>query len=651
MLTQKRSHFEKESKESNSPHIELEKYRLIFEMSPIGITTVDKKGTILDINKAGAELIGYSPEEIIGQNFRKLNIFNRRTIPSVLKIFTKVIQGKTIDPFEITVFSKEGKEYDVEVRISPIRKNGRYLGLQAMMQDITEKKKSEKKITNLKDFYEQILYNVHDGIWVTDEHDNMIYFNPGMEKILGVKVEKVLGSNIYNEFPNETITHLIDFYNKAKQTRKPQRYEIEVVTSTGKHRFQTGWFIPRFNSKYQGVICTTRDITDQKKVVLSLQESEQKFRSLVEQAAEMLFLHNTEGHIIDVNRATEKSTGFSKDELKNMSIFDIDPDAKNRNDMQKYWIGLTPEDPPTTFEVRHKRKDGTIFPTEVTVSKVILSKGEYILGLARDITERKKAEEKLQHAHKELQELNQTLEQKVEDRTEEIQQILQQKDEFINQLGHDLKNPLGPFLQLLPILKNHVSDGRNKEMVDVLDRNARYMKNLVKKTIDLAKLNSPNTQFNFKQIVLSEIIEEVIGINRSMFDDHDIEIENKVSFDYLVSADMLHVQELLTNLLNNSVKYMDGSGRIIVDAKQVDTGVLVSVEDTGIGLSKEQMPHLFDEYYKADMSRHDFESSGLGLPICKRIVERHGGLIWAESKGLGKGATFYFTLPKSDKKS
>jgi len=94
------------------------------------------------------------------------------------------------------------------------------------------------------------------------------------------------------------------------------------------------------------------------------------------------------------------------------------------------------------------------------------------------------------------------------------------------------------------------------------------------------------------------------------------------------------------------VKYTEGHGMITIDTKLVDEEVLVSVTDTGIGISAEHIDHLFDEYYKVDHSRHDFESSGLGLPICKRIVEKHGGKIWAESAGLGKGSIFYFTLPK-----
>jgi len=266
------------------------------------------------------------------------------------------------------------------------------------------------------------------------------------------------------------------------------------------------------------------------------------------------------------------------------------------------------------------------------------------VGTHSDISDRKKVEE-------ELKSLNERLEQKVEERTNEIQHLLQQKDEFINQLGHDLKNPLGPFMQLLPILKNHVTDEKDKQMIDVLDRNARYMRNLVKKTIELAKLNSDKTKFTFSTVSLHDLVEDVLSANAPYFSECNLEVYNKVLETLFVFIDQIHIHELLTNLLNNAVKYSNRQGIIEINAQQKEDTILVSVSDTGIGVSEEQIQFLFDEYYKADSSRHDFDSSGLGLPICKRIIERHGGRIWVESKGLGKGSTVYFTLPIQQKKS
>ena len=114
-----------------------------------------------------------------------------------------------------------------------------------------------------------------------------------------------------------------------------------------------------------------------------------------------------------------------------------------------------------------------------------------------------------------------------------------------------------------------------------------------------------------------------------------------------MAADKLRLQELLDNLVTNAIKYTPRDGAFTFDAKVNGRFVTVSVKDTGIGLTPEQMGRIFDEFYKADSSRHDLHSSGLGLVISKRIVENHGGIIWAESPGVGTGTTMYFTIPRS----
>jgi signal transduction histidine kinase len=244
-----------------------------------------------------------------------------------------------------------------------------------------------------------------------------------------------------------------------------------------------------------------------------------------------------------------------------------------------------------------------------------------------------------------LEIINNELERKVKKRTKEINKLLEQKDDFIDQLGHDLKNPLGPLINLIPVLKKRDKNSENKEILDILDRNIQYMKNLVVKTIELAKLNSPNTMLNLQDTNLLEELNKVIDQNRLIINENNIKIINNINEKTLVSADKLRLTEVFTNLITNSVKYSKDSGTIIFDAEYGHNFVTISVKDDGIGMTKEQISHIFDEFYKADESRHDFDSSGLGMPICKRIIEKHGGRIWVKSDGIGMGSTFYFTLP------
>ena len=173
------------------------------------------------------------------------------------------------------------------------------------------------------------------------------------------------------------------------------------------------------------------------------------------------------------------------------------------------------------------------------------------------------------------------------------------------------------------------------------------MRNLVVKTIQLARLNSSKNEFNFEELNLNEIINSVLKNNELLLKRNNIETKINIPNDVNIKLDKLRFEELLNNLINNSVKYTKESGKIEIDTKTNEDYVTISIKDNGIGMSENQLKNMFDEFYKADESRHDFDSSGLGLSISKKIVEKHGGKIWAESDGLGKGSTFYFTIPKN----
>ena len=257
----------------------------------------------------------------------------------------------------------------------------------------------------------------------------------------------------------------------------------------------------------------------------------------------------------------------------------------------------------------------------------------------------------LKTAQKELHVLNMDLEDKVKERTAEVEALLKQKDEFIGQLGHDLKNPLTPLVGLLPILEEREKDPNVKEHFRVVLRNVDYMRDIVFKTLQLARLRSPNTQFDVQDVDLRAEFDNVIANQKLFFQENHMDVENVVGEGIIVQADKLRLDELISNLFTNAVKYSpEDGGKITVDAKKNGGFIIISVRDTGIGMTEEQIKHIFDEFYKADKSRHDMDSSGLGLAISKRIVEKHGGKIWAESQGPGKGSIFYFTL-KLDQKT
>lgn len=345
----------------------------------------------------------------------------------------------------------------------------------------------------------------------------------------------------------------------------------------------------------------------------------------------------------DFNSAAEKIDNINRDEVIEKRVTEVFPRVKEFglfDAFREVWKTGIPKHHPVSFysgeRLRGWRKNN--------IYK--LSTGE-IVAVYDDVTKQKQDEIALKQAHHHLQELNEKLDKKVEQRTAEVQQLLKQKDEFVNQLGHDLKHPLGPLVNLIPILEKNDTNPRHEEIYKVLNRNVEHMKNLVTKTIQLAQLNTSSSKLNLENTNLLHELDKILEKNMFLLEEHNIKIVNNVGNDILVQADKLLIQELFDNLVNNAIKYSPKGGTITVDTKHGMNSVTVSVKDTGIGLTKDQIAQIFDEFYKADSSRHDFDSSGLGMTICKRIVEKHGGHIWAESEGIGKGSRLYFTLPSA----
>ena len=225
--------------------------------------------------------------------------------------------------------------------------------------------------------------------------------------------------------------------------------------------------------------------------------------------------------------------------------------------------------------------------------------------------------------------------------------MLRQKDEFINQLSHDLKTPLTPMMVLLPLLKEKIKNKKDNESFEVILRNVYFMKDLVNKTIDLAKLNSGIIELEFENIKLNEELEYVVSNNQVLFDQNNIKFINKIKNPIYVYADKIRLDEIFNNLITNAIKYSPNKGgKIFIEGREDKNIITISVKDTGVGMDSDQIQCIFDEFYKVDDSRHELDSSGLGLTITKKIIEKHGGKIWVESEGKGKGSTFYFTLKK-----
>ncbi len=391
---------------------------------------------------------------------------------------------------------------------------------------------------------------------------------------------------------------------------------------------------------------------------------------IIKSTPDLLILTDDNHKIRIVNPAVEEILGYKKKDLLDEPINKLLPKYVNTTSDKHHLLNF--EKNLLKINLQFITKKGEMKSLEVSKT-VVDDKKENIKGLifiGRDRSDEIKAEleikkyvkkleeedlamvsmlEDLRESQKNVQKLNKNLEEKVKERTQEIKQILKQKDEFVNQLGHDLKNPLTPLTTLLPIIKQKEKDDELKKLIEILENNAIYMKNLVVKTIELAKLNSPNITFEKEDINLYEIVNQIIDNQKIILDKKGIKIDTFVDKNLFVKTDKLRLGELLINIVNNAVKYSNSGDKIKIYADKDVDNVKISIQDEGIGMSDKQLKHVFEDFYKADPSRHDLDSSGLGLAICKRIVEKQGGKIWVESKGLNKGTTIKFTLKEGEK--
>ena len=263
----------------------------------------------------------------------------------------------------------------------------------------------------------------------------------------------------------------------------------------------------------------------------------------------------------------------------------------------------------------------------------------------------KELEEKLIETEKKLNELNKNLEQRVIDRTVEVNRLLNHKTKFIDNLSHDLGTPLTPLVTLLPLIKKEITNPKIQELIETCIRNVQYIKRVVNNTRELAELSS--TDLLLKQENLFEVINKLQIKYEVVFKSCNISVENNIGQDVIVKTERNRLLQLFDHITSNAVNSMlDKGGTLKFESKVVDKEgekfIQISITDTGVGLIREQIDHLFDEFYKTDDSRHKLDSTGLGLTICKNIVEKHGGKIWADSHGQGMGTTIHFTIPSKE---
>jgi len=231
----------------------------------------------------------------------------------------------------------------------------------------------------------------------------------------------------------------------------------------------------------------------------------------------------------------------------------------------------------------------------------------------------------------------------------ETKAVNKMKTEFLARTSHELKTPLTPLLMQLQLLQKGnfgKMAPKQEESVVMIERNIKRLNALITDILYYSRSSAGKLKLDKKPTSLKPLFENVVRIMSNKARTKEISISLKIGKIPLVDCDSNRVTEVVINLIDNAIKFSEKKSQILVEIKKEKKHAVVSIKDTGIGISKENMPKLFFPFTQfSTVSTREHGGTGIGLSISQNLVKLHGGKIWAESKGLGKGATFYFTLP------
>jgi PAS domain S-box-containing protein len=357
-----------------------------------------------------------------------------------------------------------------------------------------------------------------------------------------------------------------------------------------------------------------------------------RYQHLFTASQDAIFMINSRGEYLDINPAAVRMTGYSREEIRQLTVDDIRDDGEDLSEETR--AELWGKGGMQQLSLRHKQ--GTAVPVELTISPVRVNKElDYILGIARDITDRIQAEEELRGYQDHLEKL-------VETRTQQLEEINQELTDFAYVVSHDLKAPLRAIIQLSNWISEDYRDRldeEGQEKISLLVNRTNRMHNLIEGILDYSRIG--RIEEHNGRVDLKQLIERVAGLFEA--EDHiQLSIENQFP---VVVGSRIRIEQVFQNLLDNAYKFMDKKpGKISIRCKENQREWVFSVEDNGPGIASDYHQKIF-QMFQTLHSWDELESTGIGLALVKKIVEGWNGRLWVESKP-GKGSTFFFTIPK-----
>lgn len=546
-------------------------------------------------------------------------------------------------------------------------------------REITERKKAEEELRQSEIKYRTVADNTYDWEFWLDPEGHFIYCSPSCERITGHRPEEFLA----DPGLRSGLIHPDDRPQFEKHLREIEHKQKGIAEGEWRHVRPDGtccWVAhvcqPVFDDsgRFIGIRGSNRDITERKRAEEELRKSrdeleirvkertadldetvtelqkqvqqriraEEAFRSaslyargLLEASLDPLVTISPEGKITDVNKATEAVTGISRERLigSDFSNYFTEPD-KARDGYKKVLSDGLVIDYPLT--IRHTSGRITDVLYNATVYKNEAGQIQGVFAAARDITEKKAAEAELEKYRLHLEDL-------VKNRTEELARSNKDLEQFAYVASHDLQEPLRAVSGFVELLKRNLEkslDEKTSEYMNFTIDGAKRMQSLINGLLEYSRVGTQGKKpqkVNSKEAFEEALVRLQAGIEES---------GARITADKLpmVYFDDMQLARLFQNLIGNAIKFRsDQAPQIHVSAVRQDAGWRFAVRDNGIGIEPQYAERIFMIFQRLH-TRKTYAGTGIGLSICKKIVERHGGRIWVESTP-GRGSTFYFTVP------
>ena len=486
-------------------------------------------------------------------------------------------------------------------------------------------------------YAESIVETVREPLLVVDENLQILSANRSFYQTFQIPV------------PKNEVSVLAEFAKSlwgipaVKQSMEELvKNNLELTDIEVKNDFpKIGQKIMRINAR------ELRQSRDQpKRFLLALEDitqryrAEQRSRALLEYAPDAMVVVNGNGKIVLINEQTTNLFGYTKDELIGQSLEILLPEAyrdKHVSQWNEYFIAPNVTPMGALRNLLGKRKDGSEFPIEVSLSPFETAEDLFVLSAIRDVTERKRIEKELRQHKDHLEEL-------VEKRTADLEASNKELESYSYSIAHDLRAPLRSIISFSQILLEDTKAKLTSEELDNLHRvisAGKRMSRLIDDILELSRIT--RTELRSGAVDLSKLANEIL--NRLRNSQPDKNVKWAVQDNLIVTGDPRLLEVVLQNLIENAWKYTRDvvPAQIEIGCENIKGETAYFVKDNGVGFSMEFIGKLFKPFYRLHTPTQ-FEGTGIGLATVERVIHRHGGRVWAISQ-KDRGAVFYFTLP------